>query len=338
MLDASFRKFIIPMLAVISIGISGYMLIEGWSFIDAFYMTITTLTTVGFGEVHPLSSLGKIFTSTLILTGVGTAAYSLSKIVSYIIEGEIYKTRRIKTMKKTIEELRNHVIICGYGRLGKVVCKDLIDSNEDVVVIDYDETLHNDSLLLLDRKILFVKGSAYEDEVLKIAGIEKAKVLISLLPNDADNVYVALCARDLNPHIKIVARTEDEGGESRLKRAGADEVIAPYRLSGHNIVQKILRPNVSNFLELTRLGSSNNLIIEEIKIPENCALCNVSIEESHIRTKTGIIIAAIVSPEGEMVFNPTGKDIIHRGSTLIILGDRDSIDKMQNLLSHPSDK
>ena len=322
-------KLLSLVILVFVTGTLGYMLIEDWNFLDSLFMTVTTLTTVGYGEVHPLGTTGKLFTCVLILSGVSIAAYAFSKIVSLVVEGELAKKRIKRRMEKELTRLKDHVIVCGYGRLGKIISKEIVEAKQRVVVIDTNDHTH---ISASESGVLFIQGSAYEDENLKLAGVEHAKVLITMLPSDAENVYVTLCARDLNPNLKIIARTEDEGGESRLKRAGASQVVAPYRLSGNKIVQQIIRPYVSDFLELAGSGTKTNLFIEEVVVPSESKLVGKTLEQSELRAKTGAIIAAFISTEGKMTFNPTGKDIIEAGSTMIVLGEPASLGKITAVL------
>ncbi len=324
----SLPKLIALVVGVFALGTSGYMVLEGWTFLDAVYMTTTTLTTVGYGEVKPLSIPGKVFTCTLILLGVATATYSFSKIIALVVEGELGKKRLKKRMEKELLELKDHVIVCGYGRLGKIVTKEIVEAKQKVVVID---TGDHPQISIEELGMTFIQGSAYDDDTLKLAGVQNAKVLLTMLPSDAENVYVTLCARDLNPYLKIIARTEDDGGESRLKRAGASQVVAPYRLSGNKIVQQIIRPYVSDFLELAG-GTKKNLFIEEVVVPMGSKLAGKTLEESELRAKTGAIIAAFISSSGTMTFNPTGKDIIEAGSTMIVFGEHQSLSKITEVL------
>jgi voltage-gated potassium channel len=231
-------------------------------------------------------------------------------------------------MENIIKDLNDHIILCGYGRLGQIVHKELVHTQEKIVVIELSDS---GNLELVSKGFLTIKGSAYDDDILKLAGIDKAKILLSLLPSDADNIYVTLCARDLNPNIRIVARTEEENSEARLKRAGATEVIAPYRISGNKIVQKIMRPYVSDFLEIAGTSKKQNIVIEEVVIPLDSKIVGQSIEDSNIRAKTGAMIAAIISSKGEMTFNPTGKDIIEGNSTMIVLGHEDALKKFTSI-------
>jgi voltage-gated potassium channel len=317
-------------IAIISIGTSGYMLIEGWSYLEAFYMTIITLTTVGFGEVLPLSNLGRVFTIFLIFSGVGGMAYFFSTLVASVVEGELLRSRGLHKMRKNIQSYSKHIIVCGCGRLGRIVVKDLIESGQNVVVVELGESAVS---WLEKHQIPYVYGSAYEDDILKLAGIERAKTLLSLLPKDADNVYVTLCARDLNPELRIIARTEEEVGESKLLRAGANQVLAPYRVTGNKIVQQIIRPNVSEFLELgVGKSGSSTLAIEEVIVPKNSSLVGKTLEDAKLRDRTGIAIAAIIDSQGIPIFNPGAKSIIEAGSTMIVMGERTALSKLTELL------
>ncbi|MCB0324407.1 MAG: potassium channel protein [Bdellovibrionales bacterium] len=315
---------------VIFIGTIGFRYIEDYSWIDAFYMCVISVSTVGFGEVEPLSPVGRLFTSGLIIAGVGTATYSFTALVRLIVEGELLRLRGIHRMKKKIENLEHHHIVCGLGRLGKIVVQELAEAGEDVVAIELDPIEAGPDLERL--QVPLIVGSAYEDEVLKSAGIQRAKTLLALLPKDADNVYVTLCARDLNPQLTIIARTEDEGGESRLKRAGANTVLAPYRVSGSRLAQRLMRPNVSDFLEIAAGRKGEQLVIEEVIVPTASPLVGKSLAESDLRQKTGAIIAAFIRTDGEMIFNPGAKHVIEGGSTLIVLGEKASVEALSNLL------
>jgi voltage-gated potassium channel len=314
---------------IVFFGSLGYCLIEGWSINDALYMTVITLSTVGFGEVQTLSPEGRLFTAALIIAGVGVATYSFTTIVRAIVEGELTRLRGAQRMKKKIAGLRNHTIVCGFGRLGRIVVRELLEAGKDAVVVEVEPKAIEE----LERSgISYIEGSAYEDEVLRTAGIEYAESLLSLLPKDADNVYVTLCARDLNPDLSIVSRTEDDDGEKRLRRAGANQVVAPYRVSGNRIVQRLIRPNVSDFLELAAGRGAQQLAIEEIVVNNTSPLVGKTLAESNLPKETGAIIAAIISGGGEMSFNPGATSIIEGGATLIVLGHKESLEKLSTLL------
>lgn len=316
--------------AIISIGTFGYMAIEGWGLTDSFYMCIITVSTVGFGEVRTLSSEGRLFTAFLIIAGVGIATYSFSTLVRFIVEGEVRRIRGIHRMKKKISHLEDHHIVCGMGRLGRIVVQELAQAGEPVVAVELDP---DESEEALERwQVPLIIGSAYEDEVLKAAGIERAKTLLSLLPSDAENVYVTLCARDLNPNLDIVARTEEEASENRLRRAGANQVLAPYRDSGYRLAQRLVRPNVSDFLEIAGGRLGEQLVIEELIVPAVSKLVGKSLAELNLREETGAVIAAFIRSDGEMIFNPGAKSVIESGATLIVLGEKASVENLSSLL------
>lgn len=316
-------------LSVIVFGTLGYLLIEDWTLLDSFYMTVITVSTVGFMEVAPLSPAGRLFTALLIIAGVGVAAYTFTTMVRLIIGGELSHIRGINKMRKEIGKLDDHIIVCGFGLLGSIVVRELVEAGQRIVVIDQDPDRISE---LKDSGIPFVQGVAYEDDVLKAARISTAKTLISLLPKDADSVYVTLCARELNPSLNIIARTEDEGGENRLRRAGAHQVLAPYRVAGSRIVQQLIRPHVSDFLQLAVGPVGPKLVIEEIIVPPESKLRGKTLEESALRQKSGAVVAAVVEADGTTTLSPGGDAIITPGSTLIIFGERGSLEKLSELL------
>ncbi len=314
---------------LLAIGTAGYMILEGWGLLDSFFMVLTTVTTVGFGEVHPLTPAGRVFTCALVIAGVGVGTYSFYSIGRSIVEGELRRQRSLKKMQKEISSYHDHTIVCGFGRLARIVVRELVAARKSVVVIE-----HNPERVPEIEHIgaPYVIGSAYEDEVLKLANIGAAKNLLALLPRDADNVYITLCARDLNPSLHIVARTEEDRGEKKLRRAGADQVLAPYRVSGTRAAQRLIRPNVSDFLEVTSGKDGAQLVLEEVEVPVDSPLAGQSLEKSGLRGKTGAIIAAIIGDDGQMTFNPDGKSVVQPGTTLIVLGKPGSVNVLSDLL------
>lgn len=231
---------VILIMGVISFGASGYSIIEGWSLLDSFYMTIITLTTVGFMEVHPLSNIGRLFTIFLILSGVGVMLYSLSVGAKVVLEGEVREILGRRKLSKKIEQLENHYIICGYGRMGRIICREMIQHSAPFVIVEKTPEV----FAAIGKDLLSLQGDSTQDAVLKEAGIERASGLISVLSTDADNLYVVLSARGLNPKLRIVARASDEGAEQKLFRAGADNVVSPYFIGGLRIAHTILKPAV----------------------------------------------------------------------------------------------
>lgn len=316
--------------AIITLGTLGYEVLEGWNLLDSFYMTVITLGSVGYSEVHPLSDEGRIFTTFLIFFGVGVGAYCFTLIAQLVVEGELGKLRRFYRMHRKISTFRNHTILCGYGRLARFIVPELLEAKHDVVVIE------NSPVEIIDldvREIPHIEGNAYDDETLHAAGIVHAKSLLAFLPSDADNVYITLCARELNPGLKIIARAENETGEKKMRRAGADQVLSPYRLSASRIAQQLIRPNVSDFLELAGELHSGKLIVEEISVPPGSPLNGKTLEESELRSKADVIIAAIIDHSGNMNFNPGRESVITSGATMIVLGQSGSMEKLGTLLS-----
>lgn len=301
---------------VITFGASGYMLIEGWSFLDALYMTITTLTTVGFREVHELSEAGMIFTLVLIMVGVGTVLYALSAGAQIIIEGELQELFGRKRLEKKIKGIKDHYIICGYGRMGRIICRELRGEKASFVIIEKDPAKG-----VCAGDTLIMNGDATSDDSLRDAGIERARGLISVLPTDAENLYVVLSARGLNPSLFIVARASDEGAEGKFIRAGANRVVSPYSIGGLRIAHTVLRPAVVDFIEFATKTGNIELRMEEIFIPDGSGLSGQTLGQCGIGKELGIIIVGIKRESGEMKFNPTFRTTINAGDTLIALGE-----------------
>jgi voltage-gated potassium channel len=301
---------------MVALGTAGFIIIERWNFLDALYMTIITLTTVGYGEVHKLSSEGRIFNIFLIIGGVGTVFYALSTGAKLVLEGELQEMFGRKRLEKKIKDLDHHYIICGYGRMGRIICRELKAKGEEFIVIE-----KNPNKLHEKENILIMEGDATQDAVLIEAGIEKAKGLISVLPTDAENLFVVLSARGLNPQLLIVARAGEEGSGKKLLRAGADRVTSPYHIGGLHIANTILRPSVVDFIEFATKSGNIDLQMEEVTISERSKLVGVTLDEGGIGRDLGIIIVAIRKSSGDMKFNPTSRNIIEAGDTLIALGE-----------------
>lgn len=312
---------------IIAFGTLGYIIIEGWNFIDSLYMTIITLTTVGYREVHPLSLEGIIFTIILMISGVGTVFYALGTGAKLILEGELQDLFGRRRLEKKIKDLKNHYIICGYGRMGKIICKELKEKNIKFVVIEKNVK----NIPPEKEDILIFEGDATNDEILKDVGIEKAKGLISVLPTDAENLYVVLSARGLNPDLLIVARAGEEGSEQKLLRAGADRVVSPYHIGGLRIAHTVLKPAVVDFIEFATKSGNIDLQMEEIKVAEKSRLAGLTLDECGIGRDLGIIIVAIKKPAGDMKFNPTFRTTIKAGDTLIALGEASKLRMLEEM-------
>ncbi|MBU4191773.1 MAG: potassium channel protein [Proteobacteria bacterium] len=310
---------------VITAGITGYMTLEGWSFIDSFYMVVITLSTVGYMEVQPLSDAGRLMTAGIILGGVGSFAYLMGTMSQVIIEGRLQHIWGKRRVNKLITGLRGHFIICGYGRIGSVVVEEIEKEGHPMVVIEKDP----EALMILESKgILFISGDATLDEVLLSAGLEHARCLITALSQDAANVFVTLTARQLNPQLTIVARTDTESHIPRLKRAGADRVVMPYNIGGLRMAQSVLRPTVTNLLDLAGRGDID-LQMEELLVSSESGLVDKLVKDSGIRANFEVIIVCIKTPDGQMVFNPGPNTVIRAGDLLIALGKPENMPRLQ---------
>lgn len=313
-------------LLIISFGTFGYMVIEGWSLFDALYMTIITLTTVGYREVHELSFRGQLFTIILLIIGVGTVFYALSTGAKIILEGELQEIFGRKRLEKKIKDLKDHYIICGYGRMGRIIARELEEKNFVFVAIERSSEVASDR-----EDALIYRGDATKDEVLKALRIDRARGLISVLPTDAENMYVVLSARELNPALTIVARAGDEGSEKKLLRAGADRVVSPYHIGGLRIAHTVLKPAVVDFIEFATKSGNIDLQMEEISIQQHCGLVGLTLDECGIGRELGIIIVGIKTQAGEMKFNPTFRSTISAGDTLIALGEISKLKTLEDM-------
>lgn len=273
---------------VLSFGTAGYMSIERWDLLDSLYMTVITIASVGYKEVHDLSSNGRLFTVLLIIGGAGTVLYALNTGAKIIIEGELQEVFGRKRLEKKLRELKDHYIICGYGRMGKIISKELKAENKNIVVIE-----KKTDILEEKEDIILLQGDATKDEILKRVGIEKAKCLISVLSTDAENLFVVLSARELNPNLLIIARAGEEGSEQKLIRAGADRVVSPYHIGGLRIAHSVLKPAVVDFIEFATKSGNIDLQMEELPVQEGSRLAGLSLDECGIGRDLGIIIVAI---------------------------------------------
>lgn len=316
------------MAVVFVMGIGFYMIHEHWDFISAFYMVVITLSTVGFMEVKDLTEGGRLFTAVLIMGGVGGFVYIAGAFAQILIDGRLQILWGKRKMMKEINKLRNHFIICGHGRIGSIVAQEIRAEGHDVVVIEQEPELIDK---MEQEGILCIDGDATSDEVLMSAGLLHAKSLISALTSEAANVYVTLTARQLNPDITIVARAGDKSHISRLELAGADRVVLPHFIGGLRMAQNVLRPTVTNFVELAVRGGID-LQMEELAVSPESELAGKDLIESKIRPNFDLIIIAIKKGSGEMIFNPGPKEVIHPLDTLLAVGSKANLSLIKEIL------
>jgi len=300
------------------------MVVEGWGFLDALYMTVLTISTVGYGEVHPLSVTGKFLSILIILLGVGSVGFALGTAGRLMLENRIRAVLGRRYMK-SIQKLRNHYIICGFGRMGRIICEELTEKGIPLVVLENDDEVLEE----IDRLgYPYMKADATSDEELIASGIDKAAGLVSVVTDDAQNVFIVLTARGLNPKLSIVARSAAEETIKKLVRAGANKVISPYFLGGHRIAQAIMRPTVLDFLENIIQNKEMDLVLEEMRIAPRSKLVGTTLATSGLRKEFNIIILAIKSATGSMSFNPPFNTEIKSGDTLVILGRGGDLEKL----------
>jgi voltage-gated potassium channel len=316
----------IILVLITSIGTLGYVIIEGWSFFDALYMTIITIATVGYGEVHPLSTAGRIFSIFLILGGMGGAFYALFGAAQYILEGQFGITIGRRRMKTKIANLKNHFIICGYGRVGEETAATFEEEGVPFVIVDHRE----DCIGRAERSgYLFLQGDATRDEVLKEAGIEHARGLVAALGADADNTYVTLSARGLSPSLFIIARASDAETENKLKRAGANRVVSPNTIGGQRLAKLALYPGLVDFLDILTSPRWPEIEMDSVEVSRDSSLNGQTVKGVRQCSNTGVI--AIKKINGQFLPNPGDDEKIVAGDSLIVMGARNQLLLLENV-------
>ncbi len=326
------RLALIMLSTVILLGSAGFRYIEGWSWFDGFYMTLTTMTTVGYGEVHPLSHVGRIFNSFLILASVLAGGFTVAALSQGLLEFEFGKVFGRRRMEKELAKLANHYIICGAGRVGRTVAHELQLRGERCVIIEKDPVR---AQWAENEKIPVVIGSASHEENLLKAKIERARGFVAAVSSDAENLYIVLTARGLREDLKIIARASEEEATSKLLRAGATQVLSPYFFIGHRIAQLFLRPNVLDFMDVAFGSERLDIEIGEVRIPEGSPLIGKKLSDSMIRQQAGVIVLAVKNGQGKMMFNPSPESTLHAGDCMIVLGGGEQL-KKADALAGPS--
>jgi len=317
------------LVAIIIFGTVGFVVVEGWSLFDSFYMTMITLTTVGYGEVHPLSRAGRWFASLLMLTGVSTVFVSLAVLGETLLRMEMADYFGQRRRDRMLKDISGHYIVCGAGRVGRSVIQQLLRS--DVTVVLIDNTVER-ARWATDKGVITLVGDATKDEVLRQARVETAQGLVTAIASDAENVYVALSAKVLNPQLVIAARASDDQAEEKLRRAGATTVFTPYSYIGHRLAQSMLRPHVATFLDVAsafRQSSDLDLEIEQIQIGPSSPVVSFTLEQLRLGSIYGVIVLAIQRKNGTMQFNPSADLRIEAGDVLITMGERPKLKRLE---------
>ena len=327
------RVAILLLALELAVGVIGFMHIEDYSLQEAWYMTIITISTVGFNEVRPLHPNGEVFASVLILMNIGIFAYLLAAFSYYVVQGEFFKKWHRNLINKEINKLKDHVIICGYGRHGKEIVDHFMIRPMPFVVIENDEESIQE-IQNSEKKVLYIEGDATHDDVLIEAGVKNARALITALPTDADNVLITISAKQLNPNIDIISRASEPGAESKLMRAGANHVVLPEQIGGFFMATLVSKPGAIEFLTfVTNEKNTVDIGFEEIRyenLPPSCR--DVSLGKLNIGEHSGTHIIGFINADNKFIVNPTDSEMISKGSSLITLGTRDQLDKLRKYL------
>ena len=318
------RFAVLAVLIAIAVGAVGFHLIEGWPLLNSLYVATQTVTTVGYGDVAPQTLPGRAFATVFMLLGVGVVLYALTSTVQSIVQSELLATFGQRRRFRKMSKLRNHFIVCGVGRVGSRLVRSLIDSREEFVVIETDQ---EKLVELAEAGVITLARDATLESTLREAGVTEARGLATCLPNDADNVYVVLTARDLNPKLHIVARAAEEQAEAKLIRAGANRVVAPTILGGHRLAVALTKPAVGDFIDSLTVNTLG-LVFEQLEVGPNSVIVGKKLRETNIRSELDIVVVSIQRGDGEMIFNPSGETQIAAGDILIAIGKAESLMKL----------
>lgn len=313
------------LLAVIVVGTIGYLLL-GFGAVDAIYQTVTTVSTVGFREVQPLSTVGKVFTVVLILVGVGAALYAFSVLIETLIEGRLSQLLGRRRMERTISTMQDHVIVCGWGRVGRSIAAEVTEAGRPLVVIDQDEER------LLGCPHPCVVGDATDDEVLQSAGVARASALVAAVDADAANSFITLSARALRSDLFLVARVRSVDSEGKLRRAGANRVVNPQHIGGARMAAFVLRPNVAEFIDVVMHESNLEFRLEELGLTDASTIVGRSLRDAHLRDQTGALVLALRKPDGTFLTNPPPDTVFAAGQVLIAIGTEEELRSLERLI------
>lgn len=321
------RLAIILLVVVFVVGISGYMIIEGWDLLDSLYMTVITITSVGYMEVNPLSPGGRIFTMLLIVCGMGILLFGLSTFTAFLVEGELSEILRRRKMENNISNLKGHFIVCGIGRIGRHIIDELYKTGRSFVAIDSNEEICRE---LGEKGVLFIKGDATSSMVLKAANAGYAEGAFCSLPTDAENLLLILTAKGINPSLKIVAKAEEDESEDKMKRAGADRVVLPEFIGGLRMASEMIRPEAVSFLDKMLKGHDRAIRVEDVTIGADSVFAGKTLNSSGVLDVKGITVVAVKKGE-RYIFNPAAEERLETGDALILIGEAEGIKEIRRL-------
>ena len=319
---ARWRRSLFLLAGVVVVGTTGYMLIEGWSFPDALYMTVISVTTAGYKEVHPMSRAGELFTMGVLTVGVATVLYTFSFLMARLVEGDLESRWVRRRRERMLDELTDHFIVCGFGRMGLIIAQEFVRQGVPFVIVERDPDRMQQAI---DYGFLAVEADASSEQVLKRVQIQRARGFIAAVSTDAENVYAVLTARLLRPDLYIIGRAETEDAKGKLIRAGADRVVSPYQIGGLQLAQTALRPAVVDFVQIATSSENLELNMEQVKISEGASLAGRSLVEANLRQKFGVVVVGIQRSTGTMEFNPPPDAVMRAGDHLVVLGHLDNV-------------
>jgi len=315
---------------VLVAGTAGYLLL-GFDFLDSLFQTVTTVTTVGFNPPHALDAGSKTFTIVLILVGVGTALYTFSAVLEVLIEGHMRDLVRRRRMERDIARMSGHIIVCGWGRVGREVARFLASAGKRVVVVDRDPER------LREVPYASVHGDVTDDEILRQAGIERAAALVAALDTDADNLYVTVAAKSMRPDLQIIARARNESSEPKLVRAGANRVVNPQQLGGDRMASFVTQPHVVDFVDIVMHDGTLEFRLEELAVSRSSPLSGATLRSAQLRDRTGALVLAIRRPDGDFITNPSPENVIQAGDVLISVGTAEQLNALAQFAARPDD-
>jgi voltage-gated potassium channel len=326
------RRSIILLLGVVVFGTIGYMLIEGWDAWDSLYMTVISVTTAGYKEVHPMSRAGELFTMVVLTIGVATVLYSFSFVMARVVEGDLESRWVRRRRARMLDELTNHFIVCGFGRMGLIIAQEFARQGIPFVIVERDSERMQQAV---DAGFLAVEADASSEQVLKRVQIDRARGFIAAVSTDAENVYAVLTARLLRPDLYIIGRAETEDAKAKLVRAGADRVVSPYQIGGLQLAQTALRPAVVDFVQIATSSENIELNMEQVHIREGAVLAGRSIVEANLRQRFGVVVVGIQRSDGRMEFNPPPDAVMRAGDHLVVLGHLDQLRALEIAAGDP---